>query len=95
MGCRLILNLCQVYEIRDDTVVRAPSIWAASEGIRFKSLMPSSVAAVPAVRGEDWALERGPSTVSNSTMEAKVHIEGAYELYDIVPLGGAKGCGDQ
>lgn len=36
MGCRLILNLCRVYYHPGDVTIQVQSIWAASEGIRFK-----------------------------------------------------------
>lgn len=42
MGCRIILNLCQVYYIPSDMAARPQSIWAGSRGIRF-GLPASSV----------------------------------------------------
>jgi hypothetical protein len=78
MGCRLILNLCRVYY--HPTTVQPQSIWAASEGIRFK---PPALATDATTHG-NWTVEREQSP------EAKSAAEGAYELYDLAPLGRIK-----
>ena len=74
MGCRLILNLCRVYY--HPTTAQPQSIWAASEGIRFK---PPALATNPTLHG-NWTVEREQSP------ELKSPGEGAYELSDLAPL---------
>jgi len=83
MGCRLILNLCQVYHVPDDiSTTRSQSIWAASDYIRFKA--PVSV-----VTGQDSTLGRDPNS-SSSRMRTKVFTEGAYELHDLASRRGVE-----
>ena len=72
MGCRLILNLCRVYY--HPTTVQPQSIWAASEGIRFK---PPALATEATTEGH-LTVERGQSP------------ESAYESYGLAPLGRIK-----
>lgn len=79
MGCRLILNLCRVY-YHPTTTVQPQSIWAASEGIRFK---PPALA-IDTTTHENWTVEREHSP------EPKSPDEGAYELYDLAPLDRTK-----
>jgi hypothetical protein len=78
MGCRLILNLCRVYY--HPTTVQPQSIWAASEGIRFK---PPALATNTTTQG-NWTVEREQSP------EPKSPVEGAFELYDLEPLDKMK-----
>ena len=80
MGCRLILNLCRVYY--HPATAQPPSIWAASEGIRFNPPSPGS--AVDTAMHGNWAVEREQSP------EPKSPSEGGYELYGLVPLGRTK-----
>lgn len=82
MGCRLILNLCRVYYHPTDVAasVRPQSIWAASEGIKFK---PPALVADTTTHG-NWETEREQSP------EPKSRADGAYELYDLAPLDKMK-----
>lgn len=82
MGCRLILNLCRVYYHPTDVAVsvRPQSIWAASEGIRFK---PPALAADTTTHG-NGAME------GEQSLEPKSPTEGAYELYDLAHLDRTK-----
>ena len=83
MGCRLILNLCRVYYHPTDVgaSIRPQSIWAASEGIKFK---PPALAADTTTHG-NWATES-----EQSPAEPKSLADGGYELYDLAPLDGTK-----
>lgn len=79
MGCRLILNLCRVYY--HPTTVQLPSIWAASEAIRFK---PPASAADTTPMYENWAVE------SEQRARPKSPAEGGHELYDLPTLDRTK-----
>jgi len=80
MGCRLILNLCRVYyDPSDLDTIRPQSIWAASEGIRFKP--PSN----GTITTSDWMMKEEPSLRPAAT---------AYELSNRVPLDETKSCGE-
>lgn len=83
MGCRLILNLCRVYYEPSDAV-RPQSIWAASEGLRFKPPSDGTITT------PDW-MEEGPSTVSSLTPGSPLT---AYELSNRMPLDETKECGE-
>jgi hypothetical protein len=82
MGCRLILNLCRVYYHPTDVAagIRPQSIWAVSEGIKFK---PPALTADTTTHG-NWATE------SEQSPEPKSLADGAYELYDVAPLDRRK-----
>jgi hypothetical protein len=84
MGCRLILNLCRVYYHAIDVNVRPQSIWASSEGIRFK---PPTLAA-ETTHG-NWEMDREPGPLS-STIPTLSRTGAAYELCNLVKLDGEK-----
>jgi len=84
MGCRLILNLCQVYYTRSEAAVRPQSIWGVSDGIRFKPPVPCSVS----VATENWTMEREPHAPSSTT-----RTESPGDAYEMVVLDGAKDLG--
>lgn len=84
MGCRLILNLCRVYYNPNDATLQPQSIWAASEGVRFKP--PASTTVDP-----NWTTDREASPPTSPTPGTLP----AGSIYELSDLDGTKWRGEQ